>query len=613
MIPAESRIDAGIWSVPGRATVIEYSRPVLQGILNHVWEAFDAYLDGGYEVGGVLFGRHEGSMVRILAFRPLPMDPPPPSFVLSQADEKTLAALIRDARTDPELAGMEPAGWYHSKNRSEIFLSEADVDLYDRFFPEPWQVALVLRPSYGEPVRAGFFFREPDGFLRTDRSYLEFALDAPLSRRVLRKTPPWQFKQTEPVVASLPTLERYGLPPGPERPERTWRARNWIVLPAALALVVAGILSVLWLRQAPPLLGLQVFQKDGDLLIYWDAQSPAVQEATEGVLFIVDGGKRTDRPLSRSQLRQSPLVWRPQSGRIDVRLRIQLPYRRTAQETSTFLAHPDQSRPSPELIRARIEKLEAEQQTIDLGLKFIEKQRRREQIEARIGQLTQARETLSAIRKQKPAPKRLLLPSPKPALPGDLPAAPEIALTTSAQAPLIAIPQPEVRVRPPTETPQPAPPFVPSAAPAKPVLPPPAPAAAAARPAPGGPLAGKIIWIGDLPRDAVLTIAGRKPSRGFVNSELPGVPVRVGAYAAEISDDGLRILTPNPKSAGQAKVEPPSAANGWTRTQYVYDARSARDVIVEQMPGPQDYRRVVLRAGPRKLSAIVIEWQVIQP
>ena len=39
MMPAQSRIDAGIWSVPGYSIVIEYSRPVLKGIPTAQYEA----------------------------------------------------------------------------------------------------------------------------------------------------------------------------------------------------------------------------------------------------------------------------------------------------------------------------------------------------------------------------------------------------------------------------------------------------------------------------------------------------------------------------------------------------------------------------------------------
>src|SRR5262249_47574238 len=117
MIPAQSNVDAGVWSVPGHATVIEYSRLVVGEILTEVIDAFDAYLAGGYEVGGVLFGYHSDATIRILAFRPLPIVPPRPSFVLSAADENRLRELIEQSASDPELSRMEVVGWYHSHTR----------------------------------------------------------------------------------------------------------------------------------------------------------------------------------------------------------------------------------------------------------------------------------------------------------------------------------------------------------------------------------------------------------------------------------------------------------------------------------------------------------------
>lgn len=117
--------------------------------------------------------------------------------------------------------------------------------------------------------------------------------------------------------------------------------------------------------------------------------------------------------------------------------------------------------------------------------------------------------------------------------------------------------------------------------------------------------------MGDLPKGGALQIDGRQASRGHVNSELP-VAARVGAYPAELTDDGLKVYTGNPRYAQSPRTEAPSASNGWQKTQFVYDPKALRDLIVEQMPGPQDPRKLVLRAG-RRLSIIVIEWQVVSP
>ena len=53
-------------------------------------------------------------------------------------------------------------GWYHTHPRMGVFLSPYDTWLHDHFFPEPWQVALVIEP---QAEVGGFFVRQADGGL----------------------------------------------------------------------------------------------------------------------------------------------------------------------------------------------------------------------------------------------------------------------------------------------------------------------------------------------------------------------------------------------------------------------------------------------------------------
>jgi hypothetical protein len=62
---------------------------------------------------------------------------------------------------EPALAGLTPVGWFHSHTRSEICLRDDDLALHNQFFPETWQIALVIQPGMDGSTRAGFFFREP--------------------------------------------------------------------------------------------------------------------------------------------------------------------------------------------------------------------------------------------------------------------------------------------------------------------------------------------------------------------------------------------------------------------------------------------------------------------
>ena len=61
-------------------------------------------------------------------------------------------------------------GWYHTHPRMGVFFSHWDAWLHQNFFPEPWQVALVIEPhrSIG-----GFFMRQEDGSL-DQRAYFGF-------------------------------------------------------------------------------------------------------------------------------------------------------------------------------------------------------------------------------------------------------------------------------------------------------------------------------------------------------------------------------------------------------------------------------------------------------
>jgi proteasome lid subunit RPN8/RPN11 len=53
-------------------------------------------------------------------------------------------------------------GWFHTHPRMGVFLSDYDLWLHRHFFPEPWQVALVIEPH---TQVGGFFIRTRDGNL----------------------------------------------------------------------------------------------------------------------------------------------------------------------------------------------------------------------------------------------------------------------------------------------------------------------------------------------------------------------------------------------------------------------------------------------------------------
>jgi hypothetical protein len=283
------------------------------------------------------------------------------------------------------------AGWYHSHTRSEIFLSEADLDLHQRFFPELWQVALVMKPHSFQTMRMGFFFRERDGSIHGSGAYQEIVLEASAMRPVPSGRMPAQPPQPLPLrresdsqgpvkgiidVArpkeELPLADARGsvssgegvdVPPPafltaqPEPPSRRWLA--------ALAIGVAAVAGAacfqsraLWLppvmaalRSAaagPPSVGLNTLDADGQLQIRWNPNSPTVQTAVDAILEITDGPTPQAIQMDRPHLQAGVFTYARQGDRVEVKLIVHLPHGQDVRDVTTFLGKLPERKPAPE-------------------------------------------------------------------------------------------------------------------------------------------------------------------------------------------------------------------------------------------------------------------------
>jgi hypothetical protein len=177
------------WKAAECPFVIEYDAIAIDDIRLAVTDAFFSLPRGGAEIGGILLGEHAPGKLTVTGYVQLDCEHAyGPGFTLSPNDHSQLAALISSTSGH----GKDVVGWYHSHTRSEINLTDADLEVYKRYFPEPWQVALVMKPSAFQPARCGFFFRQPDGAIRSDAAFDEFEL-APLAvRPAPRQGPPEQ-------------------------------------------------------------------------------------------------------------------------------------------------------------------------------------------------------------------------------------------------------------------------------------------------------------------------------------------------------------------------------------------------------------------------------------
>jgi hypothetical protein len=524
--------------------------------------------------------------------------------------------LLANYSEDAGLAGLVPVGWYHSHTRGGLSLSATDIELHHRYFPEPWQVALLLQPRDARPTRVGLFLREPDGTM-PQRPNCEFEAGPvsvsrpPVPRDELAAPEEAAEPAPKPVSAeAVPAAEAAPAPAAPPmelftQNEEKRRAWLWPLVAVGLVLLGAGlVLPSLWRRTPPPAaLALRLVEKDGRLDIKWDPATPALRQAQKGWLEIADGAVKVVFPLDANLLRAGAWPVVRQSPEVRVRLKVERAGAEPLEESVQFLgpapavaaAPTPPSTPSAKgTVQEEVTKLRAE-----LEGQLAESSR----LERRLKALQEESRVAEAPAPPRRSPPRRVFPAPLTAAhrpPAEVPGPPQISPPPAAAPPVTPGRLSETAPAPPP--------------PAERAAPQPAPAAETLKPAPAyqGPKSGKLMWTGFLPANSVLTIENRRPSNGHLTGELPAVPYRAGASPAEFMGGGLTVYSANSRFVRGPVTEPPGAQNGWNRTVYRYDLRLARDLVVIEAPGPQNgWNRVVLRSGERQLSVILLEWEII--
>ncbi|MEW5940422.1 MAG: Mov34/MPN/PAD-1 family protein [Chloroflexota bacterium] len=136
------------------------------------------------EVGGVMIGEWcvdgESGKEFIVVDHALPARHTRQSAVHLTFTQDSLVAIHDEI--DQRYKGKRIVGWYHTHPRMGIFLSHYDTWLHQHFFPEPWQVALVV-----EPVSAsgGIFIRQKEGQFDPMRYFGFYELDGNFGRTMV--------------------------------------------------------------------------------------------------------------------------------------------------------------------------------------------------------------------------------------------------------------------------------------------------------------------------------------------------------------------------------------------------------------------------------------------
>jgi hypothetical protein len=186
-ISSEKRIEYAYWAIPDMDTVVTYSLPLFHEIDFAVNEGYRKIPHGGIEEGGLLFGKIDDKGTQIDAFRPIQCEHASgPSLLLSERDLDLLTAQLANVQADPELAGLEPVGWFLAHTRGPLLLTDREAELCESYFTRRGMLTVLVKPERFQPTRFGFLVRGTEGGMPRDAT--QSAIILPLPGRIARST-----------------------------------------------------------------------------------------------------------------------------------------------------------------------------------------------------------------------------------------------------------------------------------------------------------------------------------------------------------------------------------------------------------------------------------------
>src|SRR3974390_1575415 len=166
-----------LWGVPGKPVIVHVALEVVDCLDREVAERFRSIEARGSEIGGLLLGAVQESSpfeVFIQSYEAVPSEyERGPLYKLSQRDLERFKGVFKQRVG----AGMQIVGFFRSHTRKGLGLDAEDVAIFNRFFPEQYQVALLAKPFATKPTAGAIFIREGRS-LRGESSYKEFPFRA---------------------------------------------------------------------------------------------------------------------------------------------------------------------------------------------------------------------------------------------------------------------------------------------------------------------------------------------------------------------------------------------------------------------------------------------------
>jgi hypothetical protein len=427
---------------------------------------------------------------------------------------------------------------------------------------------MVIRPSQLGPAEVGFFFRELDGSINSKASYSTFTVDplAPPIASVKPDPEPVSIPQAQPETHPTPAFKRAALRNFPTaRPAARTRTKwLWLATSVVLALLGIGMLTGIFhdprASHGSPTLNLRAYDHGGQVRIEWDRSAAPILSARKASLFVADGDEALETEVSPELLHHGSMVYQRKTSNVEIRLWVSGAESGPVQEWTKLIG----LNVAPWI---PIERVDAGDRAAPVAAKT----------PAIIVGETHKGPVITRGSVREPAPEEDLRQS-APEEP-----APEPSLRASIATPVAVSPDRSMSITP-----------------AKPSL------------IYNGPATGRLIWTGSLSAGASLEIDGDRASTGDLTGSLPKAAVRISVHPASFSRHGMDVFADELDAEKEIR-EQPSANNGWTETVYRRNPKRAGDVVVTESPSSQNrWKRIGLRAAGRKISAIVVDWEVIQ-
>ena len=327
------------WACPGAPVRVHLPLSIVDLMGREVKRAFESVRAHSVEIGGLLLGTARvasNPVIEIKDFAPFLSEyRADHKFILSEGDERKLEKVLADHASNPR-AGLKVVGFYRSHIGEGLSLSQHDISLAQKYFNDPTQVFLLVKPADDGAATAGFFFWD-DRRIESQFSYLEFPFET--RQLTAANSTPTGAEPAEPKVPeeraagselSMPWLDELALEEsGPPRTQ-------WLWYPLAAILMIGLGAAGYWTYtkwNAPPAaasvaadsqaLALQVERKGADLRVSWNRHAFAIARAMEGLLVIRDGDLHEQQlRFDLDELRHGSILYTPANPAVQFRLEV---------------------------------------------------------------------------------------------------------------------------------------------------------------------------------------------------------------------------------------------------------------------------------------------------